>query len=89
MSKNNTNKIYSLNIKYDKNYDYIESIIVTSYIDQSVRDLQRYEGNNQNGSWVKSLIEQAKSIAFSNNRYYGEELKVNIVIFLKQVKKLI
>ena len=32
LSKINTNKSYSLNIKYDNNYDYIESITLSSYV---------------------------------------------------------
>lgn len=79
LSKINTNKNYTLNIKYDKNYDFIESITLTSYINQSFRGLQQYEGSNQRGSMVKSLIQQARSIVLSNNSYYGDELKVNIV----------
>lgn len=41
--------------------------------------MQQYEGSNQRGSMVKSLIQQARSIVLSNNSYYGDELKVNIV----------
>lgn len=77
LSKLNTSKSYSLNIKYDSNYDYIESITLTSYINQSLRDLEQYEGTNQRGSLVKNLIQLARS-KVSNNSYY-EDVKINIV----------
>lgn len=77
LSMLNTSKSYSLNIKYDNNYDYIESITLTSYINQSLRDLLQYEGNSQRGSIVKSLIQVARSKVL-NNDYY-EDIKINIV----------
>lgn len=55
------NKNYSMETKYDKNYDYIESITLSKYINEYLRDLLQYEGERQRGSSVKTLIQNVRS----------------------------
>lgn len=76
LSKLNTDKSYSLKIKRDKNYDYIESITLNLYINQLLREFQEYEGNNRSGSIVKTLIQLVKTRVY-NGHYDG--IKINIV----------
>lgn len=78
LSKLNTNQNYLVVKKYDKNYDYIESITLSSYVSSYFSRLQQYEGNKQRGSVVKALIQQAMSLV-SNDSYYGENLKISII----------
>lgn len=74
LNKLNINKSYSLNIQYDKNYDYIETITLTSYINQFLRDLEQYLRGSQRGSMVKSLIQLAR-----NKVDYYDDIEINIV----------
>ena len=76
LSKLDTSKKYSMVTKYDNNYDYIEAITLSSYVNEYLRDLLSYEGNNQRGSSVKALIQHARSKVASQ---YYEEIEINIV----------
>lgn len=77
LEKLNTSKKYSLDINYDKNHDYIESITLTS-ITLNIRDLQKY-GNCIEGDKVKVIINEAMKMVSFNDSLIGDELKVNIV----------
>lgn len=55
------NKNYSIETKYDKNYDYIETITLSKYVNEYLRDLLQYEGERQRGSSVKALIQNVRS----------------------------
>ena len=66
-----------MNIKYDNNYDYIESIALNSYISETLQEVQQCEGSSQRGSRVKQLIQLARSRVLSNNYY--DDIKVNII----------
>lgn len=86
LTKLSTNKNYLVVKKYDKNYDYIESITLSSYVSQSFSRLQQYEGNRQRGSVVKTLIQYAMSLV-SNDSYYEENLKISIIYFSETGQK--
>lgn len=77
LSKLSTDKNYSMEIKYDKKYDYIESITLSTYVNQEVRNFLRnivqYEGKQQSGNSVKTLINSAQVKVIT-----GEEIKVII-----------
>lgn len=74
LSKININKNYNLNIKYDKNYNYIESITLLSY-EKGGDDydrLAKYLGTGPGGSIIRELIQEAMSLT-------ANDLRINVV----------
>lgn len=70
----NTNKSYSVNIKYDNNYDYIESITLSSWVNESFYEFQQYEGNSRRRGDINALIKMA-----TNSILYDKNFRINVV----------
>ena len=86
LSMLDTSKTYSFFTKYDNNYNYIETITLTSDISSFYDEFSKYKGEHQRGSNVKSLIELATSDVLNNNHYVnivytsetGQKTNINI-----------
>ena len=62
LGKLNINKTYFMYTKYndDNEYSYIESIILSKYINPELNTILKYEGEENKGSDIKNLIQELR-----------------------------